>query len=814
MIDKERLEKALFEYKKTFVSRFIGRKGTLGDGEKFKWEAVKCFQENWKIDAPDFRLMLERSLSCAGSLLNSRNNFPEKMIEGFAEKAPEEVRLMFITLFDESSDLLDRIASFKSKSEELLAKYWEAGKSHYQDENTISIYLWLKYPDQYYIYKFGAVRTAAEVLGTDYTFKRGAYTDNIRNTFAFYDEVCAELHTDDELCRLLKANLTTDCFEDTALHTLTIDFSFYLSQEYGKKSSRDEDKNPWLPENYDPGISTAEWAELIQDKTVFTEASLDILKKMLDCGGQATCSQLALKYGNTVNYYNRNCSALAQRVAEKKGLPIVEVYANNAECVRWWPIVFLGRAADSKDDGNFIWKPRPELAEALSQVPYPPINSTNYWLYAPGKGASMWDTVYQQELAAIGWHEIGDLSTYGSKNDIQQALQKKLTAGSSYSTAANMLWQFVHEVKTGDVLFAKNGRSEIVGMGTVVSEYIFDSSFDSEHPNLRKVKWTAVGDWKIDDTLPMQTLTKITNNPELVSKILALVESKPEETALYSPADFLNEVYMSEEQYDRLVRLLQNKKNLILQGAPGVGKTFAARRLAWSMMNERDDARVELVQFHQNYSYEDFVLGYKPADDGFVLQEGIFYRFCKKAESDPDRDYFFIIDEINRGNLSKIFGELLMLIEKDYRGTELILAYNGEPFSVPKNLYLIGMMNTADRSLALIDYALRRRFSFFEMTPGFRTDGFRRYQAQLDSETLDELINKIIELNRAITSDKSLGKGFCIGHSYFCGQTQCTEGWLQDVVEYDILPMLEEYWFDDTAKLSNWKSILLGVFRQ
>ena len=665
MIDKEKLEKALFEYKKSFVSRFIGRKGTIGDGEKFKWEAVKCFQDNWKIDAPDFKMMLEQSLSCAGSLLNSRNNFPEKMIEGFAEKAPEEVRLMFITLFDESSDLLERIASFKSKSEELLAKYWEAGKSHYQDENTISIYLWLKYPDQYYIYKFGAVRTAAEVLGTDYTFKRGAYTDNIRNTFAFYDEVCAELHTDDELCRLLKANLTTDCFEDTALHTLTIDFSFYLSQEYGKKSSRDEDKNPWLPENYDPGISTAEWAELIQDKTVFTEASLDILKKMLDCGGQATCSQLALKYGNTVNYYNRNCSALAQRVAEKKGLPIVEVYANNAECVRWWPIVFLGRAADSKDDGNFIWKPRPELTEALSQAFHPPIDPRSYTSTDP-----------------------------------------------------------------------------------------------------------------------------------------------------YSPADFLNEVYMSEEQYDRLVRLLRNKKNLILQGAPGVGKTFAARRLAWSMMNERDDARVELVQFHQNYSYEDFVLGYKPADDGFVLQEGIFYRFCKKAESDPDRDYFFIIDEINRGNLSKIFGELLMLIEKDYRGTELILAYNGEPFSVPKNLYLIGMMNTADRSLAMIDYALRRRFSFFEMTPGFHTDGFRRYQAQLDSETLDELINKIIELNRAITSDKSLGKGFCIGHSYFCGQTQCTEGWLQDVVEYDILPMLEEYWFDDAAKLSNWKSILLGVFRQ
>ena len=173
----------------------------------------------------------------------------------------------------------------------------------------------------------------------------------------------------------------------------------------------------------------------------------------------------------------------------------------------------------------------------------------------------------------------------------------------------------------------------------------------------------------------------------------------------------------------------------------------------------------------------------------------------------------FIIDEINRGNMSKIFGELLMLIEKDYRGTKATLAYNGLSFAVPKNLYIIGMMNTADRSLAMIDYALRRRFSFFEMEPGFDSEGFIRYQNSLNSETLNELVNKVKDLNQAISHDKSLGKGFCIGHSYFCGRDVCTEEWLHSIVDYDILPMLREYWFDDNSKLQSWENILQGVFQ-
>ena len=229
-------------------------------------------------------------------------------------------------------------------------------------------------------------------------------------------------------------------------------------------------------------------------------------------------------------------------------------------------------------------------------------------------------------------------------------------------------------------------------------------------------------------------------------------------------------------------------------------------------MGEKDDSRVELIQLHQNYSYEDFIIGYKPSGQGYELQTGIFYKFCQKAANNPEKPYFFIIDEINRRNMSKIFGELLMLIEKDYRGKKLTLAYSGKPYSVPKNIYIIGMMNTADRSLALIDYALRRRFSFFAMEPGFESEGFQAYVKKLDNDIFAALIEKIQELNREITKDASLGAGFCIGHSYFCGQEECSQAWMQLVVEYDILPMLEEYWFDEPAKIQKWQNVLRGVF--
>lgn len=320
--------------------------------------------------------------------------------------------------------------------------------------------------------------------------------------------------------------------------------------------------------------------------------------------------------------------------------------------------------------------------------------------------------------------------------------------------------------------------------------------------------------------------SSIQNYPELSSSAFKFITTKDDgdekenedegegdESNLesYTEMNFLNEVFMDEPSYKRLVKILKMKKNLIIQGAPGVGKTFSAKRLAYSMMEERDENRIQMVQFHQSYSYEDFVMGYRPTETGFELATGPFYEFCKRAEQDSKQDYFFIIDEINRGNLSQIFGELLMLIENDKRGEGLRLIYKDEAFSIPKNIYIIGMMNTADRSLAIIDYALRRRFAFYNLVPAFESAGFKEIIQQVNNNKFTELVHQIKRLNEDISKDETLGAGFQIGHSYLCPKEDVTDEWLSIVIEYELLPLLEEYWFDELDKIQHWKSTLFGV---
>ena len=448
------------------------------------------------------------------------------------------------------------------------------------------------------------------------------------------------------------------------------------------------------------------------------------------------------------------------------------------------------------------------------------VETTHYWIYSPGEGAGIWDECRESGIMAIGWDEIGDLLQYSTKTEMKQAMKEHIDPERPYTMAAHAMWQFAHEMKPGDVVFAKKGRSTVIGRGIVMSDYEFDDSRD-DNKNVRKVNWTHKGEWPHPGQAAMKTLTDITSYTDYVEKLNALFESdevddvETEEVSYpsYSKEKFLDEVYMDEASYNTLVGLVLNKKNVILQGAPGVGKTFAAKRLAYSIMEVKDPRRVMMVQFHQSYSYEDFIMGFRPSENGFELKRGAFYNFCKDAEIDSENEYFFIIDEINRGNLSKIFGELFMLIESDKRGVELQLLYSDEKFSVPDNIYIIGMMNTADRSLAMLDYALRRRFAFYEMKPGFNTEGFRNYRTGLNNAKFDNLIQCVEQLNAAIAGDESLGEGFCIGHSYFCNLTEVNDQALSAIVEYELIPLLKEYWFDEPVKVKNWADSLRSAIK-
>lgn len=449
------------------------------------------------------------------------------------------------------------------------------------------------------------------------------------------------------------------------------------------------------------------------------------------------------------------------------------------------------------------------------------VKEIDYWIYSPGDNACMWDEFYNLGIMGIGWDDVTDLKGFISKEEIKDYMKKVYDPSYSYKNNAHCLWQFANEIKIGDVIFVKKGMHKIIGKGVVASDYIYDSARET-YKHIRKVEWTNKGEWEHPGQAVMKTLTCISPYPDYVQRLLSLfAEDILEETSEqieikyppYTKDDFLNKVYMNEDTYNTLTELLEAKYNVILQGAPGVGKTFAAKRLAYSIMGQKDTSRVAMVQFHQSYSYEDFIQGYRPSKDGFELVNGAFYKFCKEAEEDNERPYFFIIDEINRGNLSKILGELMMLIEKDKRGEKIKLLYSNEWFTVPKNVRIIGMMNTADRSLALMDYALRRRFAFFDFAPAFASDGFKNYLTEKNSSKLEKLISTVELLNNAIAADESLGDGFRIGHSYFCTDDEVTDGWLKSVVEYEVIPLIKEYWFDEPAKIRDWSSALRSAIK-
>ncbi len=510
MFDKTRLQEAVVLYKRDFDKNW--------PNEKFKWEAVKCFQDNWDIDAPDFSEMLTRALAKSGKLLRSRSRYPLGMLEGFAASAPDEVRAMFRALFEETEDVISRISAFKESAVEMLDKYGNGARNHYQDENVICTYLWLRYPDKYYIYKFREISSVLEKLSADFSLKQGHYVENLKKFYSFYDALCEELKKDTELQTILKSHITEDCYPDPELKTLTFDVGFYISRYIESPNELTSEQSP---------------DESIVDNT----------------------------------------------------------------------------------------KP------------------VHYWLYSPGAGADKWNECYEQGIMLLGWGELGNLQQFENKEAMRERMKSVYGGSSSYKNCAHATWQFVHEMQPGDVVFVKQGFHKIIGKGVVTSDYRYEERKDG-YSNARSVKWTDKANVEIKSQTPVKTLTDVTDYADFVNEIQNLFtkqsaeenEEPDEYNSLYTKTDFLQDVYMTEAEYDQLSSLLHRKKNVILQGAPGVGKTFIAKRLAYAMMGQKDDERVKLVQFHQSYSYEDFIMGYRPTETGFALHKGVFYEFCKKRK--------------------------------------------------------------------------------------------------------------------------------------------------------------------------------------
>jgi len=295
---------------------------------------------------------------------------------------------------------------------------------------------------------------------------------------------------------------------------------------------------------------------------------------------------------------------------------------------------------------------------------------------------------------------------------------------------------------------------------------------------------------------------------ETIRSIISEKNPRPQEpkTPRYEYEQAFGESNLLHDEFKKYHALLQSKKQIILQGPPGTGKTYLAD-IFRKLLTQNERERSEVVQFHPSYSYEDFVQGYRPIEGGgFTLRDGVFKDICRRATILRDKPFVLMIDEINRGNLSKVFGELLYLLE--YRKEKIKLTYSPDiDFRVPENLYVIGTMNTADRSLALVDYALRRRFSFIRLTPSYHV--IKKLLLEGKSPiNVDRLVSNLESVNRYIAQIPSLGQGFEIGHSFFLKKIPFAAEDLSLVFEYELEPLLQEYFFDSPEQVDKVKAML------
>lgn len=795
--------------------------------ERYKWQAAGWYRQHWRPNVPDeeYADMLAEAFSKADNLLAANMYWPYKALTEYAAARPAEAKAQMTLLYDESRPFLERYHTFRSA----LDNYFRPlGKSHYQDLHAVSVYLFFEHPESYYIYKYSVYQTFSSRIGLQAGHTRQS---SEATKLESYNRLCGlvldVIQQDSELIAMHKARLGPDCFADNELHLLTLDILFYGSvylpdSDFGPSVRLSAPYWPSAAE-YDPHISVNNWRQILADDAVTSPASLDVLKKMLELGGESTCSHLAEVYGNTAAYYNRVGTTFGEKVKNKYHCPDCPARAGDPPGRnRLYVIPFVGRYVTENGRSHYSWRLRDELKEALMSIddhnivadtgePAATDIELNTILCGPPGTGKTYNTViyavaiienkraadvaeedYDEVLARYNSyraHKRVEFVTFHQSygyEDFIEGIKPVLTSSDDPDEAPNVDIQY--RVEPG--IFKRFCEQAHRPAELDTASLGFNDS-----PNIWKVSLAGTGDNEVR--------TECLKNGHIRIGWQSYGSSITDETVFTSGGKVVLNAFMNRMQVGDIVFSCYSATTIDAVGVvtgdyewhEEYGEYPRLRKVHWLVKGIRENILAANGGVSMTLSSVYRLANITISDVYSILEK---YHFTAEPQPGAARNYVFIIDEINRGNISKIFGELITLIDSPKRkgaaeAASVVLPYSQKRFDIPQNVYLLGTMNTADRSIAIIDTALRRRFAFEEMMP--------KPEVLSGVFVEDISISAMLErMNRRIAA--LYDREHTIGHGYF--MPLCAEPTLEALAEIfkkRILPLLQEYFYDDYEKI-------------
>ncbi|WP_290487790.1 MULTISPECIES: AAA family ATPase [unclassified Akkermansia] len=799
---------------------------TIDSRERYKWKAIGWYKQQWDIDAVDFSMMLASAFEKAGNLLSANMYWPYDMMVEFAEANPEAVRKLFRMLYNENIPLAERYAAFREGFEGYAKPL---GKKHYQDLHAISVYLSFEYPEKYFIFKMKIFSIFRKRVG--YAVEKTKQQSSVWKV-EIYTQMCQlildEVQKDSELIQMSKNRLDDSCYQDEAYHLLTMDIVFfggmYMSESDFKNNSQETAALSYWPalDEYNPGITADMWASVLDDDTVTSPKNMDMFRKMLELGGESTCAHLAEVYGNTYGYYNRLVTSFGEKVKKKYNCPdCVDREDDRTERNQVWVIPFVGRYVTENGNKRYSWKLRDELKEALmnmdiTEVSLEEKNVTDVGLNTifygpPGTGKTYHTVIYSVAIIENKkWIEI-EKENY---SDVLERYSRYKAEGRIEFTTFHQSYgyeEFIEGIKpiltSEDGIDGETGDIQYSVQPGIFKKFCEKAQHPStlktknfcfrESPNIWKVSLWGTGNnpvrseclknghirigWDdygkdITDETDFDDGGRVVLNAFMNRmQIGDIVFSCYSSTTIDAIGVVMGE-YEWHDEYDNLKRL--RKVNWIVKD------------IQENILSINGGTPMTLASVYR--------LSNVTVNDVYQIIEKYYSVPLSPVTDSHDNNYVFIIDEINRGNISKIFGELITLVEPIKRwgnseGMKAVLPYSQKSFGVPKNVYIIGTMNTADRSISIIDTALRRRFFFKEMLPNPDVLADVSVKGLSVSNLLTHMNKRI-----AVLYDRE----HTIGHAYFMPlKKNPTIKKLAEIFTNNIIPLLQEYFYEDYEKI-------------